>query len=160
MARPKHILLDDSYYFMTCRTYKRYPFFNEIQSKKILLDTLKESTKEMSGCRLEAWVILDEHYHIIVWSHQGDMISRLIKLIHGRSSRRLRTSYSEDRLISLSSGGFSAWKVWDNYWDRIIRDQEDLNIHLNYILYNPVKHGYVDDPKDYKMVWVRGMLSR
>ena len=34
--------------------------------------------------------------------------------------------------------------VWQRrFWEHTIRDQEDLNRHLDYIHYNPVKHGLV-----------------
>jgi putative transposase len=36
-------------------------------------------------------------------------------------------------------------RVWHNrYWDHVIRDQVDMNRHLDYIHHNPVKHGYAD----------------
>jgi putative transposase len=32
--------------------------------------------------------------------------------------------------------------VWQRrYWEHMIRDQEDLHRHIDYIHYNPVKHG-------------------
>ncbi len=35
-------------------------------------------------------------------------------------------------------------RVWQNrFWDHIIRDQNDMNRHLDYVHYNPVKHGHV-----------------
>ena len=41
-------------------------------------------------------------------------------------------------------------RVWQNrFWERIIRDPKDLNNHLDYIHFNPVKHGLVDDPFEY-----------
>lgn len=126
----------------------------------MLLQTIKEVTKEFKF-KLEAWVILDNHYHIILWINNSNMLPKFMQKVHGRSSRRLKKIYTmEDRLISLSSESLPScsgnnWKVWHNYWDRIIRDQVDMNILLKYILYNPVKHGYVDNPKDYKMIWVK-----
>ena len=34
--------------------------------------------------------------------------------------------------------------VWQRrFWEHTIRDQEDMNRHLDYIHYNPVKHGLV-----------------
>jgi putative transposase len=40
--------------------------------------------------------------------------------------------------------------VWQNrFWDHIIRDQEDMNRHIDYVHYNPVKHGMVTDPSRY-----------
>ena len=41
-------------------------------------------------------------------------------------------------------------RTWQNrYWDHIIRDQEDMNRHLDYIHYNPVKHGLVKSSRAY-----------
>ncbi len=38
-------------------------------------------------------------------------------------------------------------RVWQNrFWDHIIRDQNDFNRHIDYIHFNPVKHGLVIDP--------------
>ncbi len=37
--------------------------------------------------------------------------------------------------------------LWQRrYWEHTIRDERDLENHINYIHINPVKHGYVDDP--------------
>ena len=50
-------------------------------------------------------------------------------------SRRYRDKYDD------------AGNIWQNrFWDHMIRDQEDMNKHLDYIHYNPVKHGYAKDP--------------
>ena len=38
------------------------------------------------------------------------------------------------------------------FWDHVVRDDKDLETHLHYIHFNPVKHGYVKDPRD----WVDG----
>ena len=35
--------------------------------------------------------------------------------------------------------------LWQRrFWEHYIRDQEDLNRHIDYIHYNPVKHGWVN----------------
>ena len=40
--------------------------------------------------------------------------------------------------------------VWQNrFWEHLIRDDRDLEKHLDYIHYNPVKHGLVESPKDW-----------
>ena len=41
----------------------------------------------------------------------------------------------------------SCWQR--RFWDHIIRDQDDLQLHLDYINYNPVKHGLAKSPGDY-----------
>ena len=41
--------------------------------------------------------------------------------------------------------------VWQRrFWERTIRDAEDLARHIDYIHFNPVKHGYVTRPCDWK----------
>jgi len=41
--------------------------------------------------------------------------------------------------------------LWQwRFWEHQIRGQEDFNRHCDYIHYNPVKHGLVDDPKKWE----------
>ena len=37
----------------------------------------------------------------------------------------------------------------DVFWERLLRDEEDGSKHMDYIHYNPVKHGYVRSPEDW-----------
>jgi REP-associated tyrosine transposase len=38
-------------------------------------------------------------------------------------------------------------RIWQRrYWEHLIRDAEDWRRHMDYIHYNPVKHGYVSAP--------------
>ena len=36
------------------------------------------------------------------------------------------------------------------YWEHTIRDENELNNHINYIHYNAVKHGYAKSVKDWE----------
>ena len=41
--------------------------------------------------------------------------------------------------------------VWQHkYWEHTIRDEKDLNQHIDYIHYNPVKHNYVQKAIDWE----------
>ena len=47
--------------------------------------------------------------------------------------------------------GVRSGRVWQyRFWDHIIRDQIDLNKHIDYIHYNPVRHGLTTSPFDWK----------
>ncbi|MFH2036731.1 MAG: hypothetical protein ABIJ45_10040 [Candidatus Zixiibacteriota bacterium] len=47
--------------------------------------------------------------------------------------------------------GVQRLKVWQNrFWDHIIRNQDDFNKHIDYIHFNPVKHGLTTNPIDWK----------
>jgi putative transposase len=40
--------------------------------------------------------------------------------------------------------------IWQRrYWEHVIRDETDLTRHVDYIHYNPVKHGHVDRACDW-----------
>ena len=41
--------------------------------------------------------------------------------------------------------------IWQRrFWEHVIRDQTDFNRHCDYIHYNPVKHGLVNSPLEWK----------
>lgn len=40
--------------------------------------------------------------------------------------------------------------IWQRrFWEHQIRDESDLTHHIQYVHFNPVKHGLVQDPKDW-----------
>ncbi|MEO0352915.1 MAG: transposase, partial [Cyanobacteria bacterium P01_A01_bin.15] len=40
--------------------------------------------------------------------------------------------------------------IWQRrFWEHLIRDQQDFRNHVSYIHFNPVKHGFVDHPRDW-----------
>jgi putative transposase len=40
--------------------------------------------------------------------------------------------------------------IWQRrFWDHVVRDDLDFERHLDYLHYNPVKHGYVPCPRDW-----------
>ena len=43
--------------------------------------------------------------------------------------------------------GKKCGRVWQyRFWDHILKDENDMNNHINYIHYNPVKHNLVESP--------------
>lgn len=41
--------------------------------------------------------------------------------------------------------------VWQpRFWEHLIRDDNDWRRHMDYIHYNPVKHGYVQRPEEWE----------
>jgi putative transposase len=47
--------------------------------------------------------------------------------------------------------------IWQRrFWEHLIRDEDDLQAHCDYVHYNPVKHGYVQKPVD----WAHSSIHR
>ena len=115
-------------YFVTCVTFQREPLL------QLDIDLFWQSwTTE----KPKAWVILPDHYHIII-NNDSETISDIIHRFKVRYVAQFRKKSRHDR-------------VWQNrFWDHIIRDDHDLKRHLDYIHFNPIKHGIVKDPFEYE----------
>ncbi len=87
------------------------------------------------------WVVLPNHYHIVVGVDSLDTVSSILKQLHGTTSREW----------NLADGMTGQRRVWYKFTDRWIRDERHYYQALNYLHYNPIKHGYVNDP--YKWMW-------
>jgi putative transposase len=69
------------------------------------------------------------------------------RLIKSEFSRRC-SQYKQYRSASRLSKGEQA--IWPRrFWEHQIRDETDFMQHVDYIHYNPVKHGLVAAPKDW-----------
>ena len=95
------------------------------------------SVSEKNQFELMAYVILPDHFHALI-DPQKCNLSNLMK--------RIKMSFAAKYRIKTNSKG----RIWQyRFWDHIIRNQKDLNHHLDYIHYNPVKHGITSNPFDY-----------
>jgi putative transposase len=133
---PAHLLIDDAPYFITGAIYGRRRLLRDDGLKA---DLLLRMRRLFAACAWEFqhWVILDNHYHLLVKSRRGEDLPRIINQLHSRSASAIHQATACE------------FPVWWNYWDYCLRDEQDYHRHLNYLLYNPVKHGYVADLKDY-----------
>ncbi len=87
------------------------------------------------------WVILPNHYHALVGVESLELVSTALKQLHGATSREWNLADEET----------GKRQVWYKFSDRMIRNDAHFNQALNYIHFNPVKHGYVGDP--YEWPW-------
>ena len=100
----------------------------------LLLNSIKEVTENII-----AWVILPNHYHVLMLVQSLGAVSSALKYLHGRTSREWNI---EDDLTGKR-------RVWYKFADTYIRNDWHLRVSFNYIHFNPVKHGYVNDPYDW-----------
>ena len=93
---------------------------------------------------VQAIVVLPEHLHALWRLPDGDSdFSTRWMLLKGHFSRSLPATEerSASRVHKRERG------VWQRrYWEHVIRDATDLERHLDYIHYNPVKHGHAASP--------------
>lgn len=78
-------------------------------------------------------------------------ISEIMQSVKLRYTHRYKKRYN-------IRGQATLWQR--RFWDHIVRDQDDLNRHLDYIHVNPVKHGYAKRPLDYPFSSMRNYVER
>ena len=81
---------------------------------------------------LRAWCVLPTHWHALVHVADLPVLTRAIGRLHGRSSHRWNTE--EDA---------RGRTCWHRCADRAMRTEAHVCATVNYILHNPVHHGYV-----------------
>jgi putative transposase len=124
-----------------------------VRRSRLLIDNIEQLRAAFRRARLthpftiDAIVILPDHLHAIWTLPDGDADFGLRwRLIKARFSHALPhgEQISQSRLRKAERG------IWQRrYWEHVIRDEADLARHLDYIHFNPVKHGYVDKPGDW-----------
>jgi putative transposase len=101
---------------------------------------------------------LPDHLHAI-WTlpdGNGDFAVRW-SLIKAHFSRAM----PEGEPVSTSRRRRRERGIWQRrYWEHTIRDGADLARHIDYIHFNPVKHGYVEDVSDWPYSSFHHMVRR
>ncbi|MBU0648705.1 transposase [Patescibacteria group bacterium] len=133
--RPPHIYTSDQIYFVTSRTYKDIKYFDDNDKKGLLEKVLKISIEKFN-IAFYAYVILDNHYHLLCRIRNKQDLPKFAQNLHQNSSRLLR------RGLSSATPGREDIPVWYQYWDKCINSEKDFFVHFNYIHHNPIKHGY------------------
>ena len=127
-------------YFFTVVTYER----QRILDRRENIERLKKAFRhvmEQYPFVMDSVVILPDHLHCI-WLLPGgdsDFSSRW---------RLIKRYFSIGIGAPIDHRGEKT--VWQRrFWEHLIRNEDDWRKHVDYIHYNPVKHGYVLRPADW-----------
>ncbi|MBW6511259.1 MAG: transposase [Desulfuromonadaceae bacterium] len=131
-------------YFFTVVTHQRQRLFAVPENVDVLRTAFRTVIARYPFV-VDAVVLLPDHLHCLWTLPEGDAGFstrwRLIKTEFTRHCRpELRVPVSASRLNKKEQG------IWQRrFWEHQIRDDEDFRHHLDYIHFNPVKHGLVED---------------
>ncbi|WP_428354035.1 REP-associated tyrosine transposase [Methyloprofundus sp.] len=131
-------------YFFTVVTANRKP---------ILIDNIDRLRVAFKKCitrfpfELEAIVVLPDHLHTIWRLPEGDadFSKRWMVIKRQFSSGLPQATVSQSKLKKREKG------IWQRrFWEHCIRSEDDWRRHVDYIHFNPVKHGYAGKPSDWQ----------
>ena len=145
----RRVFVPGGCYFFTVVTNKRQPIFAHIDA----IDLLKNAfqwTKKRYPFTIEALVILPDHLHSI-WTLPINDSNFPIRwnLIKGYFSKNWSPKADNPTLDMLNQRREK--EIWQHrYWEHFISDEKDFYVHMEYVHNNPVKHGLVRDPLEWK----------
>jgi putative transposase len=127
-------------FFFTVVAHQRHPLFAGQSSVERLREGFRRAMAR-HRFRIDAIVILPDHLHSDWRLPDGDgdfsVRWRLIKH-YVAAGMPAPTNRRGEKL------------VWQRrFWEHAIRDEDDWRRHVDYVHYNPVKHGYVSRPEDW-----------
>lgn len=150
MSEYRRYFVPGGTYFFTLVTAGRKPFLCEPRARRCLREAF-ELCKRRWPFTIIAVVLLPEHLHTI-WSLPHDDAD------YSRRWAFLKRTFTLQWLATGAPEGnvTPGWQrqrrrgVWQpRFWEHSIGDEVDLERHVEYIVYNPVKHGLVRCPRDW-----------
>jgi len=118
-------------------------------------------SKKKYDYRIDAIVVLPDHLHMIITPKISIEYSKIIShikrsFVYGVVGRGVLTptnNIDESRKVNLSSSKYNRKHsgIWqERFYEHTIRDEKDWLEKIEYMKYNPVKHGLVEDIRDWK----------
>ncbi len=144
-------------FFLTLVTYERRPILMLGANVQRLRNAFAATRQEHPFTMLGA-VVLPDHMHLLIELPPRDAdFSRRIAAAKARFSRSVSSAELGEAQPTPSRRRRQERAVWQRrFWEHTIRDDADLEAHVDYIHYNPVKHGLVLCPH----AWPYSSFSR
>jgi putative transposase len=135
-------------YFFTVVTYSRKSIFINPLNVTLLRDAFRYVMEKLPF-KIDAFVLLPDHLHCIWSLPDGDMdFSKRWRFVKSYFTRKCLPEYRDianDARIKKNEQA-----VWQRrFWEHLIRDDNDYLRHVDYIHYNPVKHGHAKATRDW-----------
>ena len=131
--------LPNAIVFITQVVDGRTPIFAD-PAQVALLRTVLHIAQEKHPFAMLGYVFLPDHFHLL--------IKPVPEVTHSQIMLSVKPNFTV--AYKKTCGVQGQMRFWQQrYWDHMIRDEADLARHLDYIHYNPVKHGYVTRPEEW-----------
>ena len=125
--------LPGNFYGITTVTLRRNQIFDDFRNARILIGELRR-LHDSGAVFSFARVVMPDHLHWMFQLEQSKKLSEVIRLLKGRSARRLNQLHHEKS---------TAWQ--SGFYEHVVRQSEDLRQMAHYVLQNPIRAGLVGD---------------
>jgi len=133
-------------YFFTLNALERHD--NDLLTRRIgLLRDMVRVVRRRHPFTIHGWVVLPDHLHCVIGlpPEDSDFATRW-RLIKAGFSKRLPPTEQRSE-VRRARGERGIWQR--RYWEHLIQDDADFEAHMDYLHFNPVKHGHVTRVADW-----------
>lgn len=157
MSNYRRLKVHGGIYFFTLTLQNRQNNTPLIQHIDNLRQAIKH-TRNKYPFRIHGWIVLPDHMHCIIQLPQDvNDLSMPLRLIKSRFSRSIQQSPH----LTSSQQKRNERGIWQRrFWEHLIRDEGDYTAHMDYIHYNPVKHGLVTNVIDWPYSTFHRLVSK
>jgi putative transposase len=167
MTRTRYRIFETEFpYFMTCTIVGWLPIFTRPEAAEIIFSSWHFLQRE-SEFKLFGYVILENHAHLIASAPElsGAMqgfksytARQIIDMLERRAASVLLRQLRAHRLRHKKESEYQVWQ--EGSQPKQIQNEEMMRQKLDYIHYNPVERGYVDDPLHWRYSSARNYAGR
>lgn len=138
-------------FFITIVTYQRSKIFINPRARELLHQAWLDVEKRFPFITV-AICLLPDHIHALITLPEGNSnFSIRIREIKRFFTKAYLAEIGSSKPRNQSRIKKDEATVWQRrFFEHTIRDGRDLETHINYIHYNPVKHGLVDNMEEWK----------
>lgn len=157
MGRTRYRILNtDRLHFLTCTTVKWIPLFSNPDVARIIIDSLAYLQKS-GRLKVYSYVIMKDHVHLIasalnltkeIGNFKSFTARVIIDMLKKNHSDSLLLQLSENRTRRETDREYQVWQEGSHPEE--ITSEEMMRQKIEYIHYNPVKRGYVDEPTQWE----------
>jgi putative transposase len=126
-------------YFITCCIDRQRPLLKREELAALIIQLYAEA-RDAARIALHAYVVMPDHYHIVLTLREERSVSALVRRVHSLFWRRAVQSLPQE-----------VGRVWQRrFYDHVVRDEKDWQERVAYVHANPVIGGLVSDPVEYR----------
>ena len=157
MGRSRYKIYEPTYpHFVTCTVLHWIPLFTRQESVQIIIDSLK-FLQQKDNLKLYAYVILENHLHMVVQSNDIDKSMKAFKqytakaLLELLKKENVKMILDQLQFYKKAHHKATDYQVWEEgYQPKLIQTDAMMISKIKYIHQNPVKRGYVDEERHWR----------
>ena len=128
----------------------RRPIFGSSVARKQLREAFA-SVRRKHPFDIAAIVLIPDHFHLVVTLPVNDFdYSTRLRLIKRQFTQRHLSAGGRESNVSSSRRRSGERGIWQpRFWEHACRDESDVERCVDYVHWNPVKHGLAESPIEY-----------